>query len=72
MRNKILIGGTWIRGVFLLLGLWMIIRTAMDGEWPEIVLGSWLAAMGLFGFGCAAGKCFSGNCEVKAKSDAEK
>lgn len=72
MKNRILTGWTWTRGAFLFLGLWMIIGTAMDGEWPGIVLGSWLAAMGLFGLGCAAGKCFSGNCEVKAKSDAEK
>lgn len=69
MRKRILTGWTWIRGAFLFLGLWMIIQTAMEGEWLGIVLGSWLSIMGLFGLGCAAGNCFNGNCEVSPERD---
>ena len=72
MRNRILTGWTWIRGAFLFLGLWMIIQTALEGEWLGIILGLWLSIMGLFGLGCAAGNCFNGNCEVSSGNDDQK
>lgn len=65
MRNRIFTGWTWIRAVFLFIGGYVIIQSAFEGEWLGIFLGAWPAAMGLFGFGCAAGNCFTGNCEVK-------
>ncbi len=40
------------------------IHTVIEGECMGIVLGSWLAVMGLFGLGCAGGTCFNGNCDV--------
>lgn len=57
MIKKIYTGWSWIRAVFLFLGLWMIIQAALEGQWIGIFLGSWLAVMGLFGLGCAAGNC---------------
>jgi len=64
MKKRILTGWTWMRGAFLFIGLWMIIQTALEGQWIGIALGAWLAIMGVFGLGCAAGNCFNGSCEV--------
>ncbi len=72
MKKRILTGWTWIRGAFLFMGVWMIIQSALEGEWFGIILGTWLAVMGLFGLGCAAGNCFTGNCEVRPDGDHKK
>lgn len=69
MKNRITTGWTWTRGIFLLIGSWMIIQAALEGEWLGIVLGAWLAAMGVFGLGCASGNCYNGNCEVKPEKE---
>ena len=64
MKKRIMTGWTWMRGALLFIGMWMIIQTALEGQWIGIFLGSWLAIMGLFGLGCAAGNCFNSSCEV--------
>ena len=53
----------------LFIGLWMIIQIAIEGQWMGIILGAWLAIMGLFGLGCAAGNCFNGSCEVTPEGE---
>lgn len=65
MINRILTGWTWLRAACLLIGSWVIIQSAVEGEWIGMVLGTWPAAMGLFGLACAGGNCSKGTCEVK-------
>nr|WP_294894225.1 hypothetical protein [uncultured Pedobacter sp.] len=67
MKQRILTGWTFGRGVYLVLGLVIVIQSAMDGQWLGVLFGGYFAAMGLFAFGCAAGNCFGGNCNVETK-----
>ncbi len=65
MLKRIFTGWTWIRAIYLFIGAWVIIQSAIEGQWIGTVLGAWPAAMGLFGIGCAAGNCATGNCDLK-------
>lgn len=65
MLNRVLTGWTWIRAAYLFIGIWVIIQSALEGQWIGILLGAWPAAMGLFGLACAGGNCHTGNCEIK-------
>ena len=67
MKERILTGWTFIRGLYLVLGIFVIIQSIMSKQWFGVALGGYFAAMGLFAFGCAAGNCFGGNCEVEPK-----
>ncbi|NJY64328.1 hypothetical protein HC174_16440 [Salinimicrobium sp. CDJ15-81-2] len=69
MINRIFNNWTWTRVAYLIIGMWVIIQSAFEGQWIGTVLGAWPAAMGLFGLGCAAGSCATGNCEVKPDAD---
>lgn len=71
MKKRMLTGWTWIRAAFLFIGLWMIIQTALEGQWVGIVLGAWLAGMGIFNLGCASGNCFNGSCEVDPEKNTQ-
>lgn len=65
MWNRIKTRWTWARGAYLIVGAWMILQSALEGQWIGIMLGSLLAVMGLFGLGCAAGTCFNDSCNAK-------
>jgi len=52
-------GWTFIRFMYLLLGGFIVIQSIMDHQWLGMFIGAYFGAMGLFGFGCAAGNCFS-------------
>ena len=65
MLNRIFTGWTFTRAAYLLIGTWVIVQSAIEGQWIGIVLGAWPAAMGLFGLACAGGNCSTGSCEVK-------
>ena len=67
MKERILTGWTFTRVLYILLGGFLIIQSAMIKQWPGIIFGGYFASMGLFAFGCAAGNCFSGNCQVGTK-----
>lgn len=69
MLNRIFTGWTWIRAAYLLIGTWVIVQSALEGEWIGVVLGTWPAAMGLFGLACAGGNCATGSCEVKPSAN---
>lgn len=45
------------RILFLVTGLVLLIHTLMDRQYIGALLGIYITAMGLFGFGCAAGNC---------------
>lgn len=72
MLNRIFTGRTWTRAAYFLIGTWVIVQSALEGEWIGIVLGIWPAAMGLLGLACAGGNCSSGGCEVKSDVSSRK
>ncbi|NJW52601.1 hypothetical protein [Salinimicrobium oceani] len=72
MREKILSGWTWSRILFLVIGILVMIQGFSADQWSGTALGLYVAAMGLFGIGCAAGNCGSGNCISKHDRDQEK
>lgn len=57
MKDRILRGWTPVRWLYLILGVFTIIHSALVQEWLGILFGSYFASMGLFAFGCAAGQC---------------
>lgn len=59
MLERITSQWTLMRAMYLLMGAAIGIQSAMLGEWPGILMGSYFAAMGLFRFGCASGACFT-------------
>lgn len=69
MIKRIFSKWTWMRTAYFSIGVWVIVQSAIEGQWIGIILGAWPAAMGLFSLGCAAGSCATGNCEVKPDSD---
>ena len=68
MIERIFTGWTWIRAAYFLIGSWVIVQSALEGEWIGIALGAWPAAMGLFGLACAGVNCANGACEVRSDS----
>ena len=72
MLNRIFTGWTWIRAAYLLIGVWVIVQSALEGQWIGIVLGAWPAAMGLFGLACAGGNRSNGACDVKTDVNVRK
>jgi len=67
MLKRIATGWTWIRAAYFLIGTFVIVQSAFEGEWIGILLGAWPAAMGLFGLACAGRNCSTGTCEVKSE-----
>ena len=65
MMKRITTGWTWIRAAYLGIGLLVILQSAFEGQWLGIILGTWPAAMGLFGLACAGGSCATGSCSAK-------
>jgi hypothetical protein len=67
MKERILTNWTLTRVLFLFMGAMVIVQSSMIQQWFGVFFGSYLAAMGLFAFGCASGGCFSGNCKTAPK-----
>jgi hypothetical protein len=67
MKDRILKNWTFIRVVYLAIGLAVIVQSVLSKQWFGIVFGGYFASMGLFAFGCAAGNCFGGSCDVVPK-----
>lgn len=57
IKNRLLKNWTWMRAVYLLIGILLIFQAAYAAQWLGVLLGSYISAMGLFGFGCAGGNC---------------
>ena len=47
------------------MGTFIIIQSIMQHQWFGVLFGGYFASMGIFAFGCAAGNCFGGNCNVE-------
>ncbi|MEO6405543.1 MAG: hypothetical protein ABIY51_13380 [Ferruginibacter sp.] len=65
MKNRILSGWTFRRALYAGIGIFIIIESIMQHQWFGILFGGYFASMGIFAFGCAAGNCFGGNCNVE-------
>jgi Flp pilus assembly protein protease CpaA len=57
MKQRILSNWTFTRAMFLVMGILVIIQSAMIFQWFGVAFGAYFASMGLFAFGCAAGNC---------------
>lgn len=65
MKDRILTGWTFRRALYAGLGVFVIIQSIIQQQWFGILLGGYFVSMGVFAFGCAAGNCFGGNCNVE-------
>jgi hypothetical protein len=57
MKERILTGWTFVRALYLVMGILILAQSIVMNEWLGIVIGGYFSAMGLFGFGCAGGYC---------------
>ena len=69
MKKRILTNWSFIRVLYLVMGTIIIVQSIMSNEWLGIILGGYLASMGLFAFGCASGNCFGGKCSIEPKQN---
>jgi len=75
MKDRILKGWTFMRVMYTVAGIAVIIQSAGIHAWIGVLFGAYFTSMGVFGFGCAAGNCFGGTCEVpevKGHNDRDK
>ena len=68
MKERILTNGTFTRALYIIMGITVIIQSAMTNQWSGVVFGVYFASMGLFAFGCAAGNCYGGSCATEEKT----
>ena len=64
MLNRLITGWNFIRIIYVVIGVSLIGQFSSQAQWLGVLLGVYISAMGLFGFGCASGNCSDGNCEV--------
>ncbi|HRG53387.1 MAG TPA: hypothetical protein PLL00_11175 [Bacteroidia bacterium] len=57
MKKRLFSNWTFVRAVYLVLGTLILMQAIITHQWLGILLGGYLASMGLFAFGCAAGNC---------------
>jgi hypothetical protein len=67
MKERILKGWTLRRGLYLVIGIFVLVQSVMDRQWFGIFFGAYFTAMGLFGFGCASGNCAGDNCSKERR-----
>lgn len=65
MKERILSNWNLRRILYLAMGIAVIVQGIHDKEWVWLLPGAYFASMGLFGFGCAAGNCYGGSCQVQ-------
>lgn len=69
IKQRLLTGWSLMRGVYLIIGILVLVQAISAQQMWGIALGSYVSLMGLFGFGCAGGNCAGGNCAVKPDQD---
>jgi hypothetical protein len=57
MKERILNNWTFMRAIYLLMGITVIVQSVINQQWFGVAFGGYFASMGLFAFGCAAGNC---------------
>jgi hypothetical protein len=68
MKKRILTRWTFVRTLYLVIGVGAIAQSVMSKQWFGVLFGGYFASMGLFAFGCAAGNCFGGTCATRLPS----
>lgn len=59
--ERILSKWTFQRALYFLLGVAIVIQAITERQWIGVLFGGYFTSMGLFAFGCAAGKCYPVN-----------
>ena len=72
MKDRLLHGWTFQRGLYLAMGITIIIQSIISKQTMGTFLGIYFASMGLFAFGCASGNCYGGNCETMPMKKSDK
>ncbi len=62
MKERILTNWTFMRGFYLVVGLYIVTQSVLNQEWFGVAFGGYFASMGLFAFGCASGNCRGKSC----------
>jgi len=57
MWHRLTTNWTFIRGIYVLMGVFIVIQSAQEHFWAGIVFGGYFFVMGLFGLGCASSNC---------------
>jgi hypothetical protein len=65
MLEKIKTGWNFQRIFFFAIGTLVVVQSLMSKHYLEASLGLYFAAIGLLGFGCAAGNCSKGPIQSK-------
>ena len=72
MKKLLLTAWTFQRGLYLAMGITIIVQSIISKQFIGTLLGVYFASMGLFAFGCANGNCFGGNCETPPMKKSDK
>jgi hypothetical protein len=65
MKERILTNWTFVRVLFVVIGISIIVQSVMARQWFGVFFGGYFTSMGIFSFGCASGKCFGVNCRTE-------
>lgn len=69
MKQRILYGWNWIRVIYLIAGIMIIVQSAIARQLAGVLFGAYFAIMGLFALGCAAGNCYVNSNAGKTEND---
>lgn len=59
MLQRLLNGWNFIRVLYLIAGIMMVVQSVADRQWLLALIGLYFAVMGLFAIGCAGGSCYA-------------
>lgn len=58
MKQRLTTGWNFMRIIYLLGGVMMLIQSIADSQWMLSLVGLYFVVMGLFALGCAGGACY--------------
>ncbi len=59
MKERLLTGWTFMRVLYLIMGITLVIQAIMAHQYAMSFLGVYFAAMSILGIGCMGGQCFT-------------
>jgi hypothetical protein len=59
MKERLLTGWNFMRVLYLIAGIMMLVQSVADRQWLLALIGLYFAGMGLFAVGCAGGSCYA-------------
>jgi len=57
MKNRLLTGWTLRRGIYLAMGVMILVQAFEEKQWMLSIFGLYFAVMGIFALGCAGSNC---------------